>query len=67
MLVAVYGRVSTGHIEQESSYENQYNYFKEKIEKEGNEVYKFYGDKGISGVSLKNRKQFNEMLLKVRS
>ena len=62
MLVAVYGRVSTGHIEQESSYENQYNYFKEKIEKEGNELYKFYGDKGISGVSLKNRKQFNEML-----
>ena len=36
MLVAVYGRVSTGHIEQESSYENQYNYFKNKIDNEGN-------------------------------
>ena len=34
MLVAVYGRVSTGHIEQESSYENQYNYFKNKIDNE---------------------------------
>ena len=62
MLVAVYGRVSTGHIEQESSYENQYNYFKNKIDKEGNELYHFYGDKGISGTSLNKRKEFNRML-----
>ena len=34
MLVAVYGRVSTVHIEQESSYENQYNYFNNKIDNE---------------------------------
>ena len=62
MLVAVYGRVSTGHIEQESSYENQYNYFKNKIDNEGNELYHFYGDKGISGTSLNKRKEFNRML-----
>ena len=62
MRVAVYARVSTGHIEQESSYENQYNYFKNKIDKEGNELFKFYGDKGISGTSLNKRPEFNKML-----
>lgn len=61
MDIAVYTRVSTEKESQVSSYENQLSYFKNKIEKEGNVLYQFYGDPGLSGVNLK-REQFIKML-----
>lgn len=61
--VAAYVRVSTGHIEQESSYDAQLAYFKERIA--SNPAWKFvgiYADRGRSGTNCIKRSGFQQML-----
>lgn len=61
--VAVYTRVSTKSTEQVSSIENQTRYYTEKIEKTPNwDMYQIYSDEGISGVSIKKRPAFLQMI-----
>ena len=61
--VAVYARVSTKSKEQVSSIENQTRYYTEKIEKTPNwDMYQIYSDEGISGVSIKKRPAFLQMM-----
>lgn len=61
--VAVYARVSTKSKEQVSSIENQTRYYTEKIEKTPNwDMYQIYSDEGISGVSIKKRPAFLQMI-----
>ena len=61
--VACYCRVSTNKRDQENSFENQKNYFKREIAKSNEyELYKIYADKGITGTSFTNRREFNKML-----
>ncbi len=60
--VAAYGRVSTDHEEQESSYEAQVAYFTKYItEHDGWELAGIYADPGLSGKNIK-RPQFVEMV-----
>ena len=61
MKIAAYARVSTGSDEQYTSFVNQLQYFTNKIASEGNELTKFYHDKGLSGTNF-NRPGFIEML-----
>ena len=61
--VAAYVRVSTGHIEQENSYDAQLVYFKERIS--SNPAWKFagiYADRGRSGTNCIKRPGFQQML-----
>ena len=61
--VAAYARVSTDKKDQESSYEAQVTYFTNLIT--NNPEWEFagiYTDNGISGTSLKHRKQFQQMM-----
>lgn len=61
--VAVYARVSTKSTEQVSSIENQTKYYTEKIAKTPNwEMQDIYKDEGISGTSIKRRKDFQRMI-----
>ena len=61
--VAAYCRVSTGDVNQTSSYELQKNYYEDMIkEHEGWELVGIYADEGISGTSLKHRDSFNRMI-----
>ncbi|RXT03650.1 recombinase family protein [Ammoniphilus sp. CFH 90114] len=61
--VCAYCRVSTNSKDQENSFENQQSYFHREIAKDSRyELYKIYADKGTTGTSLNNRKQFNDML-----
>lgn len=61
--VAVYVRVSTGNIQQTSSYELQKNYYEDMILRHPNwKLTEIYADEGISGTSLKHRDQFNRMI-----
>ncbi|OMF75017.1 hypothetical protein BK143_01130 [Paenibacillus peoriae] len=61
--VVAYCRVSTNKQDQESSYENQHRFFRERATKTENEVLvKIYADKGISATSLKKREEFKQML-----
>ena len=63
MRVAVYARVSTKSTEQVSSIENQTKYYTEKIAKTPNwEMQDIYKDEGISGTSIKRRKDFQRMI-----
>jgi Site-specific recombinases, DNA invertase Pin homologs len=58
-----YGRVSTGSEEQASSYEMQYQYYKEMIQANPNwEFVGVYADKGLSGTSVKKRDEFLRMI-----
>ena len=62
---AAYCRVSTDSEEQLTSYENQLEYYKEKILR--NPEWKFAGifaDEGISGTQTKKRVEFNKMIKK---
>lgn len=59
--VAIYARVSTNKEEQESSMEFQRQQVT-KIENEGGIVTRIYADEGVSGRSLKKRKEFQRML-----
>ncbi len=61
--VAAYARVSTDHDDQLNSLETQTTFFNEYISSNQNwELVKVYADEGISGLSRKNRVQFNQMV-----
>ena len=61
--VAAYARVSTDNMEQETSYETQVKYYTDCINsRPGWEIVGVYADKGISGLSTKNRTEFNRMI-----
>lgn len=61
--VAVYVRVSTDNLKQETSYELQKNYYEEFVLKHPNwTLVRIYADKGISGTSTKHRDELNQML-----
>ena len=61
--VCAYCRVSTDNDEQLSSFELQQAHYKQLVMDHPNWVLKhIYADEGISGTSLKNRDQFNEMI-----
>ncbi len=58
-----YCRVSTDSDEQLSSYDLQVEHYQNLANEHPNwDLQKVYADKGISGTSLKNREEFNEML-----
>lgn len=59
--VVIYARVSTNKEEQRTSLEFQKQQVK-SIEEKGGEVVHIYIDEGVSGRSVKNRKQFQQML-----
>lgn len=66
--VAVYVRVSTDNLGQETSYELQKNYYEEFVLKHPNwTLVKIYADKGISGTSTKHRDELNKMLTDCRA
>ena len=66
--VAVYVRVSTDNLGQETSYELQKNYYEEFVLKHPNwSLVKIYADKGISGTSTKHRDELNQMLTDCRA
>lgn len=61
--VAIYARVSTEHEEQLSSLENQVQYYDNIMKShEDWELYDRYIDEGITGTSIKKRKNFMRML-----
>ena len=58
-----YCRVSTGSDEQLFSYELQQAHYRQVARERPNwDLRHIYADEGISGTSLKNRAQFNEMI-----
>lgn len=60
--VVAYCRVSTDHEDQKNSLENQRLYFEEYVKQHKDWVLiEVYADEGISGTSLKKRKDFNRM------
>ena len=62
--VAPYCRVSTMSEMQAESFEIQQQYYSECIAKHPNWVLvRIYADEGISATSVKNRKEFNQMIL----
>lgn len=61
--VCAYCRVSTDNDEQLSSFELQQQHYRQLVENHPNwDLRHIYADEGISGTSLKNRDQFNEMI-----
>lgn len=65
--VCAYCRVSTENDEQLSSFELQQSHYKQLVMDHPNWGLKhIYADEGISGTSLKNRDQFNEMIAACR-
>ena len=61
--VAAYCRVSTDREEQESSFDAQVEHYRQYISsKEGWSYAGIYADEGISGLSTRNRDQFNKMV-----
>ena len=61
--VCAYCRVSTDNDEQLSSYELQQAHYKQLVHDHPNwDLRRIYADEGISGTSLKNRDEFNEMI-----
>lgn len=61
--VAAYCRVSTYEDVQAGSFELQVQYFKEIIEKNPDyELVRIYADEGVSGTSMRNRVDFQEMI-----
>ncbi|MDE7243401.1 MAG: recombinase family protein, partial [Oscillospiraceae bacterium] len=61
--VAAYCRVSTDSEEQLNSYAAQKNYYTQKIQENPDwEMAGVFADEGISGTSLKKRKEFNRMI-----
>ena len=65
--VCAYCRVSTGNIEQTSSFELQNNYYKDYIAKHENWTnVGIYSDEGISATSMKHREGFKRMIADAR-
>ena len=61
--VAAYCRVSTENEEQQTSYQGQVEYYTEYINNnEKWNLVSIFADEGISGLSRKNRKEFNKMM-----
>ena len=61
--VAAYCRVSTDSEEQLNSYAAQKNYYTQKIEENQDwEMAGLFADEGLSGTSMKKRKEFNRMI-----
>ena len=60
--IAVYCRVSTNSDDQLNSLENQKKMFLDKIDNDGDELYKVFYDEGLTGTKLFNRKNFLNML-----
>ena len=61
--VCAYCRVSTSNDEQLSSFELQQQHYRQLIGKHPNwDLRQIFADEGISGTSLKNRDEFNEMI-----
>jgi len=61
--VCAYCRVSTDNDEQLSSYELQQAHYKQLVQDHPNwDLRHIYADEGISGTSLKNRDEFNDMI-----
>ncbi len=61
--VCAYCRVSTGNVEQLTSFELQQAHYKEAAEHHPNwDLRKIYADEGISGTSVKNRDSFSQMI-----
>ena len=61
--VAVYARVSTEHESQINALENQIQYYDEIIKKNKDwKLYERYVDEGITGTSIKKRKNFMRMI-----
>ena len=61
--VAAYARVSTEQDEQQSSYENQIEYYTGYIKSKPEwEFVDIYSDEGITGTNLKKRSGFNRMI-----
>lgn len=61
--VCAYCRVSTDNDEQLSSFELQQAHYKQLVQDHPNwELKHIFADQGISGTSLKNRDEFNEMI-----
>lgn len=58
-----YVRVSTDKEDQLNSLETQKEYFDDYVNEKGMELVNIYADEGISGTKLKNRKEFQKMLL----
>ena len=66
--VCAYCRVSTDNDEQLSSFELQQNHYKQLANEHPNwDLRHIYADEGISGTSLKNRDQFNEMIAECKN
>jgi DNA invertase Pin-like site-specific DNA recombinase len=60
----IYARVSTEHEEQLSALENQKDWYKSILKQHPEwEVVKMYVDEGITGTSVKKRKQFMKIIL----
>ena len=65
--VCAYCRVSTDNDEQLSSFELQQAHYKQLVQDHPNwELRHIFADQGISGTSLKNRDEFNEMIAACR-
>jgi len=63
IIVSPYCRVSTDKNDQANSYASQISYFSEYINRQENwELGQVYADEGLSGTSVKKRKQFNRMI-----
>lgn len=66
--VAVYARVSTGNVQQTTSYELQKKYYEDFVVHHPNwTLVRIYADEGISGTSLAHRDEFNKMIADCRA
>ncbi|MCU6792408.1 recombinase family protein [Paenibacillus sp. WQ 127069] len=66
--VAAYCRVSTEHLEQKESYENQLQHYTRYIQSNTDWDYvDIYADEGISGTGTKHRTDFNRMIQDARN
>lgn len=61
--IAAYCRVSTDKEDQLMSLRGQKEFFEEYAKRNHMELVELYADEGISGTKLKNRKEFNRMML----
>ncbi len=62
-MVAAYARVSTGHEDQQNSFEAQVDYYNKMIAEHVDwQLVKIYSDEGISGCNTRHRVGFNTMM-----
>ncbi len=63
MNIAAYCRVSTEKDDQINSLEMQKKFFEEYVQRTGDHLVRLYADEGISGTKIKNRKEFQRMMI----